>query len=174
MSRCREEPLSITHQTPKSICQAAKCFVVVCSLVSRALIIGQRLNQGSEWGFPFHYLQSPHDPLTLLCSLRILAWDNRLTFNQLHPQNSSFLQATKLLLSRNALMDLRPSRAFFAPPLTLTLSKNHEDAGKGDMFNKVSRARFFSQYMCHACTHIVRIIIDFFVCFQVVYIDGCQ
>lgn len=59
----------------------------------------------------------PHDPLTLLCSLRMLGWDNRLTFNQLQPHNPSFLQATKLLLSGNAFMHLTPSQAFFAPSL---------------------------------------------------------
>lgn len=51
--------MSITHHAPKSICQAAKYVVVMCSLVSRALIIGQRLNQGSEWGFPFIILSPP-------------------------------------------------------------------------------------------------------------------
>lgn len=59
MLRRREERLSITHQAPESICQAAKCVVAVCSLVSRALIIGQRLNQGSEWGFPFIIFSHP-------------------------------------------------------------------------------------------------------------------
>lgn len=57
----------------------------------------------------------PHDPLTLLCALRILGWDNRPTFNQLHPHNPSFLQATKLLPSRNALMHPTPSSALLAP-----------------------------------------------------------
>lgn len=56
----------------------------------------------------------PHDPLTLLCSLCTLGWDNRPTFNQLCPHNPSFLQATKLRLSRNALMHVTPSPAFLA------------------------------------------------------------
>lgn len=98
----------------------------------------------------------PHDPLTLLCSLRILGWDKRPTFNQLHPHNRSFLQATKLLQSRNALMHLRPSQAFFAPSF-LTLSKNHEDPEKWGMFDKVTEACFFRN-TCQACTHIPRVL----------------
>lgn len=31
--------------------------------------MGQRLNQGSEWGFPLHYFPSPCDPLTYVCSV---------------------------------------------------------------------------------------------------------
>lgn len=98
----------------------------------------------------------PHDPLTLLCSLCILGWDNRLTFNQPHRHNLSFLQATKLLLSRNELMHLTPSKAFFALYF-LTLSKNDEDSGKVDMFDKVSEACFISHYMCHSCSHIINL-----------------
>lgn len=118
---CPEESLSITRQEPRSICQAAKCVILVCSLVSRALIIGQRLNQGSEQRFPPSLFPVPHDLLTSLCSLctwmpqsPILGCNNRTTFNQAHQHNPYFLQAMDLLQPANPLVLPTLSWAFFA------------------------------------------------------------